>query len=132
MASELRVNTLKDASGNNSVATSVVASGSAKAWLNLNGTGTIAARDSYNIASTTDVGTGQYTPSFTTSFGNANYVFQYSTVRISSGSYGLLPLIDVAITQATGSCRAEIQGSVVATYYEDPSVYCMSYDGDLA
>ena len=31
MASELRVNTLKDASGNNSIATSFVASGSAKA-----------------------------------------------------------------------------------------------------
>ena len=38
MASELRVNTLKDAAGNNSVATSVVASGSAKAWVNFNGT----------------------------------------------------------------------------------------------
>jgi len=32
MASELRVNTLKDASGNNSVATSVVSNGSLKAW----------------------------------------------------------------------------------------------------
>ena len=31
MASELRVNTLKDASGNNSIATSFVANGSAKA-----------------------------------------------------------------------------------------------------
>ena len=36
MASELRVNTLKDASGNNSVATSTVAEGTAKAWTNLN------------------------------------------------------------------------------------------------
>ena len=35
MASELRVNTLKDASGNNSIATSFVASGSAKAWMNM-------------------------------------------------------------------------------------------------
>ena len=32
MASELRVNTLKDASGNNSIATSVVFSGTAKCW----------------------------------------------------------------------------------------------------
>ena len=32
MASELRVNTLKDASGNNSVATSVVFNGTCKAW----------------------------------------------------------------------------------------------------
>ena len=34
MASELRVNTLKDASGNNSVATSVVFAWCAKAWVN--------------------------------------------------------------------------------------------------
>ena len=35
MASELRVNTLKDAAGNNSIATSFVAGGSAKAWATL-------------------------------------------------------------------------------------------------
>ena len=33
MASELRVNTLKDANGNNSVGLSYVAEGSAKAWV---------------------------------------------------------------------------------------------------
>tara|TARA_R100001460_G_scaffold59661_2_gene99531 strand:- start:1144 stop:1536 length:393 start_codon:yes stop_codon:yes gene_type:complete len=33
MASELRVNTLKDASGNNSIAMQYVANGSAKAWV---------------------------------------------------------------------------------------------------
>ena len=38
MASELRVNTLKDASGNNSIATSFVANGSVKAWVNCNQT----------------------------------------------------------------------------------------------
>ena len=42
MASELRVNTLKDASGNNSVATSTVAQGSAKGWIDFNGTATFA------------------------------------------------------------------------------------------
>ena len=35
MASELRVNTLKDASGNNSVATSIIAEGTVKTWVNL-------------------------------------------------------------------------------------------------
>ena len=37
MASELRVNTLKDANGNNSIATSFVAGGSAKVWINFDG-----------------------------------------------------------------------------------------------
>ena len=73
MASELRVNTLKDAAGNNSIATSFVAGGSAKAWMNLNGTGTIAIQDSLNIASVVDNGTGQYTPSFSSAMNNINY-----------------------------------------------------------
>jgi len=73
MASELRVNTLKDASGNNSVATSVVFNGSAKAWINFNGTGTVATRDSYNISSLTDNGTGLYTLSWSSNFANDDY-----------------------------------------------------------
>ena len=75
MASELRVNTIKDASGNNSVATSFVANGSAKAWWDLNGTGTVALRDSFNISSVADDGTGEYDPTFTNNMGNANYSF---------------------------------------------------------
>ena len=73
MASELRVNTLKDASGNNSVATSVVFNGSAKASVNFNGTGTVAIRDSYNISSLTDNDTGLYTLSWSSNFVNDDY-----------------------------------------------------------
>ena len=73
MASELRVNTLKDAAGNNSIATSFVAGGSAKAWINFNGTGTVAIRDSFNIASLTDAGTGLYNCAISSDFTNANF-----------------------------------------------------------
>ena len=73
MASELRVNTLKDAAGNNSIATSFVAGGSAKAWINFNGTGTVAIRDSFNIASLSDAGTGLYNCAISSDFGNANF-----------------------------------------------------------
>tara|TARA_E500000331_G_scaffold121555_1_gene118766 strand:+ start:28 stop:414 length:387 start_codon:yes stop_codon:yes gene_type:complete len=73
MASELRVNTLKDASGNNSVATSVVASGSAKAWGLFNGTGTIAIRDSFNVSGITDLATGKMTVTIASDMGSANY-----------------------------------------------------------
>ena len=64
MASELRVNTLKDAAGNNSIATSFVAGGSAKAWVDFNGSGTIAIRDSFSVSSITDNGTSDYTTNF--------------------------------------------------------------------
>ena len=72
MASELRVNTLKDAAGNNSIATSFVAGGSAKAWVNFNGTGTIAIRDSLNAAGLVDDGTGIYTVNYSNSLSDAN------------------------------------------------------------
>jgi len=43
------------------------------AWVNFNGTGTPAIRDSYNVASITDNGTGNYTINFTSAVANANY-----------------------------------------------------------
>ena len=52
MASELRVDTLKDASGNNSIGLSFVAGGSAKVWAKfLMGVGSPTIRDSLNVGS---------------------------------------------------------------------------------
>jgi hypothetical protein len=45
----------------------------AKAWVNFNGTGTVAIRDSYNVSSITDGGTGDFTVNFSTALNNANY-----------------------------------------------------------
>jgi hypothetical protein len=50
-----------------------VVSGSAKAWVNFNGTGTVAIRASFNVSSITDNGTGDYTVNFTTAMVDANY-----------------------------------------------------------
>jgi hypothetical protein len=44
-----------------------------KAWVNFNGTGTVAIRASYNVTSITDNGTGDYTINFTTAMVDANY-----------------------------------------------------------
>lgn len=43
------------------------------AWVNFNGTGTVAIRDSYNVSSITDNGTGDYTVNFAAAMANANY-----------------------------------------------------------
>ena len=45
----------------------------AKAWINFDGTGTIAIRDSFNVSSITDDATGKYTVSLTTAMSNSNY-----------------------------------------------------------
>ena len=54
---------------------SAEASGLCKAWVNFNGTGTVAIRASYNVSSITDNGTGKYTVNFTTAMADANYAW---------------------------------------------------------
>ena len=79
MASELRVNTLKDASGNNSIATSFVAGGSGKSWISFDGntadasTNMTGVNGSFNVSALEDDGTGDYDVLFTTNMGNTNY-----------------------------------------------------------
>jgi hypothetical protein len=52
---------------------SAEASGLAKAWVNFNGTGTVAIRASYNVSSITDFGVGVYRVNLTTAMTDANY-----------------------------------------------------------
>ena len=61
-------------------------SGLAKAWVNFNGTSTVAIRASYNVSSITDNGTGDYTVNFTTALADANYVAIASSQQSSSTS----------------------------------------------
>ena len=67
--STLRVNTLQNAAGTGQPAMS----GAAKAWVNFNGTGTVAIRAAFNVTSITDNGTGNYTVNFTSALADANY-----------------------------------------------------------
>jgi hypothetical protein len=66
----------EDASGNlafnSGYGSSAVAYG-CRAWVNFNGTGTVAIRGSGNVSSITDNGTGDYTVNFTTALADANY-----------------------------------------------------------
>ncbi len=66
------------------ITTALNASGSppiyaARAWVNFNGTGTVAIRASGNVSSITDNGTGDYTINFTTAMPDANYGFSVSS-----------------------------------------------------
>tara|TARA_R100000388_G_scaffold43041_1_gene32922 strand:- start:11 stop:403 length:393 start_codon:yes stop_codon:yes gene_type:complete len=75
MTSELRVNTLKDASGNNSVATSVLAKGSAKAYVQFSdedGTFDVV-YNTVNVSSTDDNGDGDIDYNLTANMSDANY-----------------------------------------------------------
>ena len=67
----------------------------AKAWVNFNGTGTVAIRDSYNVSSITDLGTGYYTVNFSTVLSNTNYcaIAQRRNVTVNTdyGAYAVSP-----------------------------------------
>ena len=66
----------EDASGNlafNSGYGSSATAYGCRAWVNFNGTGTVAIRASGNVSSITDNGTGDYTVNFTTAMVDANY-----------------------------------------------------------
>jgi hypothetical protein len=100
MASELRVNTLKDASGNNSIATSFVADGSAKARHASSADGATL-YGSFNVSSLGDTATGKETITFTSAMSNSNY----SAVS-GSGS------------QANGSARFMLIDSLGTSSYQ--------------
>jgi hypothetical protein len=74
MAGQLTLSTLSD--GTNSTSSTNAIKGSAKAWVNFNGS-TNVIRDSYNVTSITKNGSGDYTINFTNAMPNANYAVAY-------------------------------------------------------
>ena len=71
--STLKLDTLSNKAGTASVPSDTIVSGTAKAWVNFNGTGTVAIRRAFNVSSITDNSTGDYTLNFTTAFPDTNY-----------------------------------------------------------
>ena len=90
-----RTLTLPDVTGTVATAESTLtqfnASGSApvyacRAWVNFNGTGTVAIRASGNVSSITDNGTGDYTVNFTTAMPDVNYCANVTIIPSSSNN----------------------------------------------
>jgi hypothetical protein len=75
-----------------------------RAWVNFNGTGTVAIRASGNVSSITDNGTGDYTVNFATALPDANYC-----AVVTTGGVGTLAtenaLVGWAAVYASGSVR---------------------------
>ena len=77
-----------------------------RAWVNFNGTGTVAIRASGNVSSITDNGTGDYTVNFTTAMPDVNYSFALSgKYDETSGNNTAVIAARVAGSIATGSLR---------------------------
>ena len=107
-------------------ATTDVTQGLAKCWVNFDGTGTIASRDSFNIASLTDTGTGHYDPNFSNNMSNNDYS---ATGGISESGVGGEATIVLGDGYTTSSVKVLTRNSTSATDYL--FVAC-TVNGDLA
>lgn len=100
-------------SGYGSVATAY----GCRAWVNFNGTGTVAIRASGNVTSITDNGVGDYTVNFTTAMPDANYSIVGATSMLFGVNYnGAVSINTVNSTAAesaptTSACRVAIRNS---------------------
>ena len=110
-------------------------SGVAAAWVNFNGTGTIAARDSVNVSSLTDNGTGDYTVNFSNVFGAANYAIAGSAeTTVASNSVNHFNLKDNGTFLLAGSLRGEayyVSSTVNRTNFDFQQISFLAH-GDLA
>jgi hypothetical protein len=83
-----------------------VARGVAKAWVNFNGTGTVAIRSSYNVSSITDNGTGDYTINFTTAMPDTNFATLVTT-GTNSDNPTIMNIQGVTGSSTTSSIRIQ-------------------------
>ena len=97
-----------------------------KAWVNFNGTGTVAIRDSYNVSSITDNGTGDYSVVFSTAMSNANYC-----TNMNSGDKAVvwgIPIYDGVSNYTTSLCRFVTQDP--SDTPQDNPIVCASFFGN--
>jgi hypothetical protein len=83
--------------------TAAIPTNSVKAWVNFNGTGTVAIRASANVSSITDNGTGLYTVNFTTSMADTNYA-TIATSKLVTGASVYVGMSESG-TRATNSVQ---------------------------
>lgn len=83
--STLRVNNITDTAGGSS---SLSVPGAAEAWVNFNGTGTVAIRAALNVSSITDNAVGDYTLNFANALADANYASVIGGFNNTNGNGG--------------------------------------------
>lgn len=112
--STLKCDNLQNSAGTKTVPMNTVVDGSAKAWVNFNGTGTVAIRASFNVTSITDNGVGNYTANFISPMPDANYTL----VGSGKGLQGVYYAPSIGISQesvlSTTSCRFAVDSSGAA------------------
>ena len=103
--STLKVNNIQTAGGGSNSTPQQIDQGRAKMWLSLNGTGTIAIRDSFNVSSVADNNTGDYTVNIDADMADANYCVQVSGGNAAGSGTGSWNSIYAPANTAATSVR---------------------------
>jgi hypothetical protein len=92
-----------------------------RAWVNFNGTGTVAIRGSFNVSSITDNGAGDYTINFTNALPDANYSIVGTYGETATGGNSHVQLY----TPTTSSVRVTSRSSS-GNAFQDSLTCCFS------
>jgi hypothetical protein len=90
-----------------------------RAWVNFNGSGTVAIRGSGNVSSITDNGLGNYTVNFSTAMPDVNYSAIGMIIGLNGNSPGMH--LGNSITNTSVQLRTMDMAN-----FGDPSVCCLS------
>ena len=93
-----------------------------RAWVNFNGTGTVAIRASFNVSSITDIGSGDYYINFANSMSDSNYSATVTTSQTTTNGYPT-PFI---VAANVNTSRFRINVGKNATVDEDAETVCVS------
>ena len=104
-------------------------SGVAASWVNMDGTGTISVRDSLNVTSLTDIGTGQYRVNMSSSMANANYAV---AIGAKDNDYGNQIFTGKQSNSTQTTSLYALLSYSGDNAYQDNENYMASVHGDLA
>ena len=122
MTSVLNVDTIADKAGTGPVG--LTKQHAAKAWAQQAGDDATA-RDSFNVASITDEGTGDASYTLTNAMSDSNF-----SVTALTG-YKAATSIEIAHLRELTASKVRIRNSNSSSY-RDPNTYCSTVQGDLA
>ena len=136
MTSIIKVTSVQDTSGNNETTTANIKKaydGAAKAWINFNGSGTIAIRTSENCASIVDNATGRYSVNFTSAMSTVDFCCLDSSGKTyqssTTSTYSTTVSTPSTASQAHVCNGNEYEGTAQT---QDCAYVGLSANGDLA
>ena len=122
--SEIRADTISDAAGTGPV--TLTKQSAAKAWVNFNGTGTVAIRNSQGVSGLVDNGTGNYDVNYTSNMSASDY-----SVTTAIGQTSPFPIAQAYLASVSvGFVRLNTAQPGTADY--DTGVIASATFGDLA